>query len=179
MSSSTSLCWKVRTRSTSSSLRKSIEVKMEASCRRNTTPIKPAYTASRILRDQRSTFFTESFFHLFLDAAATNPKMEKKKSMTPMAMMRWGTVAKFSEKSQRLGRRGKLTQSSSWSSSPGKKIEVDKDAAKVEHGRGGAQQQQVESPQKWLIGAHLPNHSDVTDMKSGQLESLKHTSRPN
>jgi len=61
----------------------------------------------------------------------------------------------------------------------GKKIEVDKDAAKVEHGRGGAEQQQVESPQKWLIGAHLPHHSDVTDMKSGQLESLKHTSRPN
>ena len=40
-----------------------------------------------------------------MDDAATNPKMEKKKSMTPMAMMRWGTVAKFSEKSQRLGRR--------------------------------------------------------------------------
>ena len=61
----------------------------------------------------------------------------------------------------------------------GEEVEVDKDAAKVEHGRGGAEQQQVESPQKWLVGAHLRHHSDVTDMKSGQIKSLKHTSRPN
>ena len=41
----------------------------------------------------------------------------------------------------------------------GEEIEVDEDAAKVEHGRGRAQQHQVEPPQNWLVGSHLYHFS--------------------
>ena len=37
----------------------------------------------------------------------------------------------------------------------GEEVEVDEDAAEVEHGGGGAEQQQVETPQQWLVDSHL------------------------
>ena len=37
----------------------------------------------------------------------------------------------------------------------GEKVEVDEDAAEVEHGRGGAEEQHVETPQQWLVDSHL------------------------
>ena len=37
----------------------------------------------------------------------------------------------------------------------GEKVEVDEDAAEVEHGRGGAEEQHIETPQQWLVDSHL------------------------
>lgn len=37
----------------------------------------------------------------------------------------------------------------------GEKVEVDEDAAEVEHGSGGAEEQHIETPQQWLVDSHL------------------------
>ena len=37
----------------------------------------------------------------------------------------------------------------------GEEVEVDEDAAEVEHGGGAAEQQHIEPPEQWLVDSHL------------------------
>ena len=62
----------------------------------------------------------------------------------------------------------------------GEEVEVDEDAAEVEHGGGAAEQQHIEPPEQWLVNSHLlhsirDNTATVTDtdLKTQELVLIK------